>query len=208
MHQYGALDAPRIDAGKQPAGVTKAIGWILEYIGLGKMDCRLKPIFVLFALVTLAGCGYQFSRGPALPGNARRIHISIFENRTSESGIENVLAAEIIEEFTIVHQADLASDRQSADTFLTGVVSSVQIFTISRIGESVSDERRIRITVRAELTDPKGRTLKQIGRITNSEAYSVDPDNPQVTEANKREAIAKVANKLSEQIYNRLSREF
>jgi outer membrane lipopolysaccharide assembly protein LptE/RlpB len=158
--------------------------------------------------VTLAGCGYRFSQGSNLPDNIQRIYITIFENRTSEIGIENVLAAEVIEAFTSVHQAQLASDPQSADAVLTGSVSFVQIYTISRIGQSVSDERRIQITVDAELTDSEGRTIRQAKGVTDGEAYSVDPDNNQATLANKREAIAKVADKLSELIYNRLADNF
>ena len=172
------------------------------------MNRRFKLMFVICVVVPLAGCGYRFSQAPSLPEGIKSLHITVFENQTSEVGVENALVAEVIDEFTNVRRAELVSDRQSADAVLTGRITRVEIYTISRIGESVSDERRIQITVDAVLSDVNGRTIKQVKGIADGEAYRVAPDNNPVTEGNKKEAIEQVADRLAELIYNRLSEDF
>jgi outer membrane lipopolysaccharide assembly protein LptE/RlpB len=172
------------------------------------MDRRFKLMLIISVSAALAGCGYRFSRTPALPEGIKSLYITIFENQTSEVGVENALADEIIDEFTNVHGAVLAPDRQSADAVLSGRISAVTIFTISRASETVSDERRIQITADALISDPNGRTIKQVRGITTGEAYRVVPNDNLLTEDNKETAIARVAEKLAELIYNRLSEEF
>jgi outer membrane lipopolysaccharide assembly protein LptE/RlpB len=171
------------------------------------MNRRFKLMFIISVVVLLAGCGYRFSRGPSLPEGIQSLYIANFENQTSEIGVENDLVAHIIDEFTNVRRARLASDRGSADAVLTGSITAITIFTISRVGESVSDERRVQVTVDAVLTDVNGRTIKKAKGITNGEAYRVDPDNNQVTESNKKEALERVADKLAELTYHRLAED-
>lgn len=52
----------------------------------------------LLALILLAGCGYRFTAGGApLPDGVRTVHVPVFTNRTSESGVEAVFTEQLRE---------------------------------------------------------------------------------------------------------------
>ena len=80
----------------------------------------------MLAVFTIASCGYRFSGGGELPGEVKRVFITIFINRTSVLGVENVLAAQLTDEFlSLGPKGVLVSERQTADAELSGVISSV-----------------------------------------------------------------------------------
>ena len=99
---------------------------------------------VILAVFTIASCGYRFSGGGELPGEVKRVFITIFNNRTSELGVENVLAAQLTDEFlSLGPKGVLVSERQTADAELSGVISSVVINTVTLRTQLSSAERRV-----------------------------------------------------------------
>lgn len=163
---------------------------------------------ILFLLFLTCACGYRFAGGGALPADAQRVFITIFDNRTSEIGVENVLASELANEFTTLGpKGVLVSSRQGADAELSGVISTVRTYTVSRAGESTSSERRVVLTVAARMTSPTGRVLWRADALSATEVYRVAADK-QTTDANKRVAIRNAANLVAEEIYNRLTSDF
>ena len=50
----------------------------------------LTALFIIF-FITLPGCGFKFAGGGSLPGGISAVCVKIFENRTSETGLETVL---------------------------------------------------------------------------------------------------------------------
>jgi outer membrane lipopolysaccharide assembly protein LptE/RlpB len=163
---------------------------------------------VAVALIFLSGCGYRFSGGGELPAGVQRIFLVIFDNRTSEIGVENDLAASMANTFTTLGNKDaLAGNRQNADAELNGAISSIEIFTVSRRVQTVSAERRVVITVSARLTSTDGRVLWQSEALSVSQAYRVALGN-QETEADKRAAIRSATELLADKIYNNLTSNF
>ena len=143
-----------------------------------------------------------------LPAGVERIFLVIFENRTSEIGIENDLAAALANTFTTIGNKDvLVNNRQSADAELTGAITKIEIYTVSRRTETVSAERRVLITASARLISTDGRTLWQSDALSVTQAYSVAPDN-QETEADRRGAIRDASILLADKIYNNMTSNF
>jgi outer membrane lipopolysaccharide assembly protein LptE/RlpB len=163
---------------------------------------------VILAVFTIAACGYRFSGGGELPGEVKRVFITIFNNRTSELGVENVLAAQLTDEFvTLGPKGVLVSERQTADAELSGVITTVAINTVTLRTQLSSAERRVRITVAARLTGTNGKVLWRADAISASQPYRVEADRL-TTDVNKRAAIASATRILAETIYNRMTSGF
>ena len=163
---------------------------------------------MILAVLTISSCGYRFSGGGELPGEVKRVFITIFNNRTSELGVENVLAAQLTDEFlSLGPKGVLASERQTADAELSGVISSVVINTVTLRTQLSSAERRVRITVAARLTGTNGKVLWRADALSASQPYNVEADKL-TTDVNKRAAINSAARLLAETIYNSMTSAF
>ena len=170
---------------------------------------RLGTVWIVMAAVAaVSACGYRFSGGRELPAGVQRVHLVIFQNRTSESGVENDLAASLANSFTTLGNKDmLAGSREDADAELNGVINSIEISTVSRRTETISAERRVVVTASARLISSDGRTLWRAESLSVSQAYRVAADSLE-TEADKRAAIRSAADLLADKIYNSLASNF
>lgn len=156
-----------------------------------------------------AACGYRFSGGGRFPADVQRIYVTIFENGTSQIGVENTLADAVTGEFAARANADaVAGSRQDADAVLDGRITSVRITSISRIAETVSSEARVVITVDARLTASSGTEIWTATDVVATDTYTVVQDDKQVSESNKKAALDRAAVKLAEKLYNRLVEDF
>lgn len=164
-------------------------------------------LMVTVCLISTA-CGYRFSGSGNFPSGVKRIFIQIFDNRTSEIGVENDLANWLADQFTSRgNAAALVSSAKKADAVLTGVIASIQIETTSRVTETRAAARRVILTVDSKLTTAAG-TIWSAQKVAASNTYTVVQDNKQVTEDNKRQALTRAANDLAEILYNRLVQDF
>jgi hypothetical protein len=166
---------------------------------------------VLLLLISWGGffsCGYRLSTEVTFPGGVQQIYITIFANPTSETGIENIITDQFIAEFTRRTPGALVSRRADADAILTGVISSLKIWTVSRRGAEIPNERRVDLTVDLKLTATHGKVVWRSGSLSGSEAYSIDQTNELNTERNKQDAISAIAVKLAEKSYYRLTDTF
>jgi outer membrane lipopolysaccharide assembly protein LptE/RlpB len=163
---------------------------------------------VILAGFVLSGCGYRFTGGGELPGDVKRVYITIFANRTSERGVESVLASQLTDAFLLLGpKGVLADSRQNAEAELSGEILTVRIYTVSLRTQVTSAERRVDVTVAARLTGANGKVLWRADALTASRPYRVEADNA-ITEGNRRAAIARATNLLAETMYNRMTSAF
>ena len=161
---------------------------------------------IILLLLFFSACGYRFTGGGSLPSGITSISIEMFENRTSETGVENIITNDLIYEFTI-HEQVVVTGSDKADAILTGVVKSISERTISHKGEYTSDERRVMLKLDLQLTDKSGGVIWSAKDISDNEAYKVS-STKQVTERNKKVAIKRLSKRLAENIYNSLTADF
>ena len=161
---------------------------------------------VFFILLLFSACGYRFAGSGNLPGGAQTIAIEIFENRTPETGLENILTNDLIYEFTRRGRS-VQKKSKDADAILTGVIESERITTISRQAEQRPLARRVEITVSLKLTGSDGGVKWFASNVSAFEDYDVATDT-QVTNINKRQAIENLSKRLAERVYNRLTDNF
>ena len=161
-------------------------------------------IFLL--LMFFSACGYRFTGGGSFPAGIRSICIPALENRTSETGAENIFTNDLIYEVTRDSKVVLTS-RDKADALLSGVIKSMSIETISRKGAHSSLERRVKIAVDLKLTGTDGRLIWSAKSVSANEAYDVMPDKL-ATEQNRRNAILSLSKRLAQKVYNRITDDF
>jgi outer membrane lipopolysaccharide assembly protein LptE/RlpB len=159
----------------------------------------------LLAGVMIVGCGYHFQGTGSLPGNTETVFVQVINNRTSETGIENVFTAALIDELT---RNQRAAGQDRADALLSGEIASVSTVTISRTGSTTSVERRVRATLNLALTDRSGVVIWKARNISATEAFPVDADSKARTDQNRREALTQLAQRMAENIYNRMTDDF
>jgi outer membrane lipopolysaccharide assembly protein LptE/RlpB len=160
---------------------------------------------VLVASVMIVGCGYQFQGAGSLPGKTESVFVQVLTNRSSEVGIESVFTAALIDELT---RNQRAAGQDSADALLGGEIASVSTDTISRTGSTTSVERRVRATLNLELTDRSGEVIWKARNISGTEAFPVDTGSSALTDQNRREALAQLAQRMAENIYSRMTDDF
>lgn len=153
-----------------------------------------------------SACGYRFAGGGSLPAGITSISVKMFENRTAETGVENIITNDLIYEFTR-HEQVVVAGSDKADAILTGVVQSISERTISHRGEYTSNERRVVLNMDLRLTHKSGGVIWSAKAVSENEAYQVMPEK-QSTERNKRVAIETLSKRLAENIFNRLTADF
>ncbi len=163
---------------------------------------------VLALVLALAGCGFQFAGAGSLPGGISRVFISMFENRTSQSGIESIFTNDLINEFTTSRETSLVRDRSQADGILTGAIVGLSVDNISRASISTALERRVTGTLNLRLESRDGRVLWSSGNLVDHQDYAVAEGDQATTDSNLREAIAELSRKMAQTAFNRLTDDF
>jgi hypothetical protein len=164
-------------------------------------------IFSGVLAMLVSACDYRFAGQGQLLGGISGVKIAVFENRTSETGVETIVTRCLRDEF-VRRGVKTCGDRADAGHgVLSGSVASLQIHTISRSGQSTALERRVRLTVDVIFSGIDGETRWSAEGLTDSEAYDVESSKPE-TEQNRSAAIEKVAGRIAEVVYSRMTDDF
>jgi len=156
----------------------------------------------------LFSCGYRFAGSGGFPDGVDQIFIEVFDNRTSQTGIERIFTNQLVIEFTRQRESSLAGSPSEADAILKGIIQSVNTKTISRVKTEVANQREVVMTVDLELVKKTGGEViwAAVG-FQDREAYDV-ADGKIITNQNENEAIGRLSERLSERIFSRLTDDF
>ena len=171
---------------------------------MNKSKCS---IIIILITVLLCACGYRFKGESGFPGDSDRLFVKVFENRTQETGIENIFTAALLSELTLRKTDGLASGIDHADVVLSGVVEEVAIKTISTRDKDTAGERRVTVKVDLELKKQDGSVVWAANGLTDDEGYPVDADKEH-TDENRRNAIWVLSQRIAEKVVNRMSDDF
>jgi len=163
-------------------------------------------IIIILLIISSTACGYHFSKGGQLPDDITRLSIGVFENRTSETGLENTVTNDLINQFIRFNKFELTS-RLESEGHLTGIIESSKITAISYKSAHQATERRITIVLSLKLESPDGKRLQSIKAISENETYEV-ASNKIATEQNKKSALTELSERIAERIYYHLTDEF
>jgi len=161
-------------------------------------------ISVLFFL--LPGCGYRLSGGGVLPGNVTRVSVSMFQNQSFETGAETIFTSALIR--TLVEKTDARIvARKEADAVITSTIKSITMGALTRTSGDAVIERLVGAVLDLYMVNKEGETIWSVRNFSQTEVYTVSSINAS-DEAAKREALEKIADRISERIISKMRDNF
>jgi len=159
---------------------------------LNRLYATILTIFVFVSGLLSLRCGvYSFS-GSTLPPHIKTVGIPLFEDRTTEFGIDQLLTDALIEAITDDNTLKIANPRES-DTIISGVIMSVKDRTGQYNANESAGDYRVFVGVKIQFEDVKKRTILWEDTINQWGSY----------ESNRDDGIEEALDKISTEIINR-----
>jgi hypothetical protein len=169
---------------------------------------RIAAIPLLLSLIC-CGCGYRhWDESRVFGDEVRHIEIRMFENRSSEPGLERMLADALQEEFARRGALRPTWKSGSGELVLQGMIRDVQVnaVALSSVGMTLEEQISVRLDVsvlRSSDTEPVyGRRGLQV-----SERFTPSSD-PQVYQTSKEEALRRITAEVAARIHDELFQTF
>lgn len=205
-------------------------------LGQGRGATRAGRLVVLVAGLglALADCGYHFpGEGRTLPGGATSLYIAKFENRTREAGLENFVLEALEAEVARRGQFTLEPDQDAAQLVLEGTILALETRPVAFSSSDEALQYQTFLTVSAALRDPKTNAVVwRVAALRETDSYgavanTVVTDSPefvagstlnqgdlaqlsdvQLSETQQREALDRVLENTSRDLYNAMVENF
>ncbi|HZR81945.1 MAG TPA: LPS assembly lipoprotein LptE [Candidatus Binatia bacterium] len=186
------------------------------------------------ALGTLGACGYHFPGQVAvLPGGGSKVYVARFDNRTRNPGVENDVLEAMQLEVARRGQFTLAPNSDAADLVLEGTINSIEVRPIAF---STSDEAlqfETVMTLSVQLRNPHtGKIVWRVAGLRENDSYGAVSQtvvasssqflsqstlnandlnqltDVQLSESQRREALDRVLENASRDVYNSMVEDF
>lgn len=168
-----------------------------------RADLRgLKRVVVLCCIAWISACGYHFAPDmQAIDKQVHKIFVDVFDNKTSEANIENIVRSAFADQIIKGRRFKLAVSRDEADAILSGSIDSLSASALSYQVTNIAAEDRMTIVLSLvlEARDPR-KILWTNSSLTGVQDYNLGT-NPTVAQANKKDALIKLANDTAERAY-------
>ena len=165
-------------------------------------------LLLIVVFLMAASCGYHFSgEGPGPRPGLQRITIPVFENNTSEPGLESLFAGNLRREFILRSRLKVVPAEQ-AEAIFRGRVVSIHTSAVAhrRVEETI--ETRLYVTLDLRCEDAQhGTVLWQDPNYTYHRTYFENPD-PIVSFENRRRALEFLAKEMAVRIHDRFLSNF
>ncbi len=165
----------------------------------------IKNTLIIFAICCFFSCGYKFVGDSSMPENIRSVSVYTFKNNTTESGVESVIANDLISEF-MQNNVDVV-DLEDADAYLKGVVKSITTYSVSHTDINISDEIKVAVAVDVNLFDKNGNIVWSAIDLREDEVYAL-ANKRMGSEVAKSNAISALSERLAEKIYHNITQRF
>jgi hypothetical protein len=150
----------------------------------------------LLCMLMLGGCGYSFPH--VYEGSHRSIYMPTWQNRTNKLGLDMKIYQSLSRWFQKTEAVDLTKEKSGADFILAGEILSIDLPSVSWNSVSDTTGTKVILYVRYVLKDSKsGKILWEVPKKLYTEDYTVKT----VTSAADDEALAKIIEDMSEEIY-------
>ncbi|MGO9580928.1 MAG: LPS assembly lipoprotein LptE [Desulfobaccales bacterium] len=159
--------------------------------------------FGIVLLLSLMGCGYHPLGAEPSGGVTRTLAVPLFNNRSTEVGLEAILANALIHSFAETRAVKVTPYEDGADLVLDGKVQSVDNTSVAYSSVTQSTVRRV--IVRVELILKQQDNGKVLWKDTEilEEDYVVDPSY-QAGEVTKAEGLRRAAVKMAQRVLNKV----
>ena len=177
-----------------------------------EQGCILKKIhflphlFLLFIIaVSLSSCGYTnpYVHNGTQETNAKTLHITTWQNRTNELGLESEYFRLFNAWFKKSGRIAVVFDEDKADLKLIGEISSINLPGLFYNSLDEALEIKIKLTVNFALYNTSNNTiLWQEKQYVVYEPFLLDPTGEE-TQYNKKRALIRIGDEIAEIIYLR-----
>ncbi|MFK5951838.1 MAG: LPS assembly lipoprotein LptE [Desulfobacterium sp.] len=160
-----------------------------------------RPVWYLMWLISLllvGGCGYHIQGNTSLPAGIKAVHVTLFENRSGESGVENIFTNAFIKELLMKTDAQVI-DEAHARGFITGTIRSISVGDLTRSSEDAVLQGQVRATMDLSMADDKGDVVWEVKGYNDHKVYTASSSNA-TDEFAKQEAVEEIAERLSEKL--------
>jgi len=160
--------------------------------------------FTILLLLALAGCGYRpLGTQPHLTEATPSLAIPLFANRSTEVGMESIMANALIQAFSQTKAVRVTTRPQNAELVLEGKVAFVENSSVAFNDIQRSSVRRV--TIKVDLNLKRRNTGKSLWKdtVVIQEDYVVDP-NYQIGETLKNQGIRRAAASLAQRVLDKV----
>jgi hypothetical protein len=199
---------------------------------------KRKPIPLVVVLAPMAilafvGCGYHFPGGAGvLPGGGTTVHVSIFTNQTRQAGLENDVQSALESEILRRGKFRLVPPDE-ADVLLEGVIEGLHYRPIAFSNSDEALQYETVLILSASLRDPRrGRIVWRVNNFRETDSYGsavgtvvvqssqfqeqstlnaqnlAQLSDVQLSESQKGEAVERLLENVSRNLYNAMVEDF
>lgn len=167
------------------------------------MAALLKALAIVM-LLSLAGCGYRpVGSAMALSGTRPSLAIPLFENRSTEVGLEALFANAFTETFSQSGAVRVTPRPEDADLVLEGKVASLEHSSVAFFDIDRSVVRKVTIRVELNLKDRKTGKVRWKHTEVFEGDYVVNP-NYHLGEATRAMSIRRGAATLAQRVLDKV----
>jgi len=164
-----------------------------------KKDRRPVWYFMWLIFLTLVGgCGYHIQGNTSLPAGIKAVHVTLFENRSGESGAENTFTNAFINELLMKTDAQV-TDEAHAKGFITGIIRSISVGNLTRSSDDAVLQGQVRATMDMSMADDKGDVVWEVKGYSDERVYTASSSNV-TDDSAKSEVLEGMAKRLSEKL--------
>lgn len=160
----------------------------------------------MMAAGLLVGCGYHLEGGGYINEDLTHVAVDVFENKSSEARAGMSFTNNLIQEIQTKTDTEVV-DFDKTTRKITGTVNAITFSALSRVSTETVVERKVTALVDVQLTSPEGEILWSVKNLSSTESYAVDTDKVD-DEANKREAVEKIALRSAERVVSQMMTNF
>lgn len=167
---------------------------------------RLLITALMFLLV--AGCGYRLSDETLhLPDDASVLFIEMFENRTLEPYLENILTTHFTRRLLLLPDIHLIEKTADADAIVSGIILGYNVESSAYNEQNIVTQYRATMTVEAEFRRQADGKILWRGNLIRFQTFPADLD---LKRQDDLERIAQdiLSARLAEELSARLTETF
>ena len=191
-----------------PKQIPNSITGFLKWSCLIDMIRKTFTLLSVLLVFAIAGCGYHFiGQKSELLSGIHSIAIPYFANKSYEAGLERILTEALVDEFVKSRIIAVTSEGE-ADAVIRGKVENFREAVISYDKNDNAMEYRalLELDVTLEKRDT-GEGLWRNNKLFHFEDYMVSSEIA-ATEANKQQALIKIAVEMAERIHDSIIEGF
>lgn len=152
------------------------------------MTVKRSLIVLLVLVLTQTGCGTR--NAASVPSNVNDVHVPPIENRSNETGLENLLTDQVTQQLLADGRVELV-DKPEADVIVQGVITDYQRIPLAYNDQDIVQLYKVRVEMALRLLDPEtGKVLRQFNRIFRETRYS-DINPPIETELDAKQRVVR-----------------